>query len=153
MEMHNKLSSKISKEGGKTFFDGKELLHCEICDRNYTGEHSASACSMYVKISRDIKEEHENDKTLQFIPRSDGHGINRYDELNQSLKKQISEDEIRSLFNLRKTINTLDGDIHSLLKNGLSLEDLDNIVTDFTVINRWVEDFVRWRDSLEMQND
>jgi hypothetical protein len=134
-------------------YQGEELLHCEDCDRKYT-KHSEYECKMMQQFRIDHKEEMENEesllstRTISYIPKVEGHGISNI-ELNQSLKESIGEGSIRGIFDLRRSVRLLQDDLHDLLKGGLSSENLNDIVTDITIINRWVEDFEKWQRKLE----
>ena len=118
-------------------YQGEELLHCEDCDRKYT-KHSEYECKMMQQFRIDHKEEMENEESLLYIPKVEGHGISNI-KLNQSLKESIGEGSIRGIFDLRRSVRLLQDDLHDLLEGGLSSENLNDIVTDITVINRWVE--------------
>ena len=128
-------------------YQGEELLHCEDCDRKYT-KHSEWECKMMQQFRIDHKEEMENEESLLYIPNYEGHGISNI-KLNQSLKESIGEGSIRGIFDLRRSVRLLQDDLHDLLEGGLSSENLNDIVTDITVINRWVEDFEKWQRKLE----
>jgi hypothetical protein len=128
-------------------YQGEELLHCEDCDRKYT-KHSEYECKMMQQFRIDHKAERENEESLLYIPKVEGHRISNI-ELNQSLKESIGEGSIRGIFDLRRSVRLLQDDLHDLLKGGLSSENLNDIVTDFSIINGWVEHFEKWQRKLE----
>ena len=124
-------------------------MHCEDCDRKYTKHsHSEWECKMMQQFRIDHKKEKENEESLLYIPNYKGNGISNI-KLNQSLKESIGEGSIRGIFDLRRSVRLLQDDLHDLLEGGLSSENLNDIVTDITVINRWVEDFEKWQSEQE----
>ena len=97
-----------------------------------------------INLHEQSKARDENKESLLLIDPDDGLALNEYYELNQNLKQYLSDDEIRSLFDLRRAVRLLNDDIHDILASGLNHEKLRDILQDYRVINQYVKDFEKW---------
>tara|TARA_B100001245_G_scaffold231824_1_gene213146 strand:- start:50 stop:472 length:423 start_codon:yes stop_codon:yes gene_type:complete len=130
------MSAKIDKR--------LEREYCDKCDRYYTKAHSKSECDWMINLHEQSKARDENKESLLLIDPDEGVALNKYDKLSQKLKQDLSDDEIRSLFDLRRAVRLLNDDIHNILASGLSYDGLRDILQDYRVINQYVKDFEKW---------
>ena len=97
-----------------------------------------------INLHKESKARDENKESLLLIDPDEGVALNKYDKLSQKLKQDLSDDEIRSLFDLRRAVRLLNDDIHDILASGLNHEKLRDILQDYRVINQYVKDFEKW---------